>query len=83
MKLDKKDILKALETISVSGEGQNMIEADVVTNVNIFGDEVEVDLVLKTPAMHIKKRAEVDVMKAIHKHVYEKAKVKVLKPDWI
>ena len=77
MKLDKKDILKALETISVSGEGQNMIEADVVTNVNIFGDEVEVDLVLKTPAMHIKKRAEVDVMKAIHKHVYEKAKVKV------
>ena len=77
MKLDKKDILKALETISVSGEGQNMIEADVVKNVNIFGDEVEVDLVLKTPAMHIKKRAEVDVMKAIHNHVYEKAKVKV------
>ncbi len=77
MKLDKNEILKALETISVSGEGQNMIEADVVKNVNIFGDEVEVDLVLKTPAMHIKKRAEVDVMKAIHEHVYEKAKVKV------
>ena len=36
MKLDKKNILKALETISVSGEGQNMIEADVVKNVNIF-----------------------------------------------
>ena len=77
MKLDKKDILKALETISVSGEGQNMIESGVVKNVNIFGDEVEVDLTLATPAMHIKKRAEVDVMKAIHEHVYEKAKVKV------
>ena len=77
MKLDKKEILKALETISVSGEGQNMIEAGVVKNVNIFGDEVEVDLTLKTPAMHIKKRAEVDVMKAIHEHVYKKAKVKV------
>ena len=77
MKLDKKDILKALESISVSGEGQNMIESGVVKNVNIFGDEVEVDLTLATPAMHIKKRAEVDVMKAIHEHVYEKAKVKV------
>ena len=77
MKLDKKEILKALETISVSGEGQNMIESGVVKNVNIFGDEVEVDLTLATPAMHIKKRAEVDVMKAIHEHVYEKAKVKV------
>ncbi|WP_304133023.1 Mrp/NBP35 family ATP-binding protein [Mesonia mobilis] len=77
MKLDKKDILKALESISVSGEGQNMIESGVVKNVNIFGDEVEVDLTLSTPAMHIKKRAEVDVMKAIHEHVYEKAKVNV------
>ena len=66
-----------METISVSGEGQNMIESGVVKNVNIFGDEVEVDLTLATPAMHIKKRAEVDVMKAIHEHVYEKAKVKV------
>ena len=77
MKLEKKDILKALETISVSGEGQNMVESGVVKNIVIFGDEVEVDLQLATPALHIKKRAEVDVLKAIHEHVYEKAKVKV------
>jgi ATP-binding protein involved in chromosome partitioning len=30
-----------------------------------FGDEVVVDLVLHTPAMHIKKRAEDDI-KTIH-----------------
>ncbi|SHJ15047.1 ATP-binding protein involved in chromosome partitioning [Mesonia phycicola] len=77
MKLNKKDIEKALETISVSGEGQNMMESGVVKNINIFGDEVEVDLTLNTPALHIKKRAEVDVMKVIHEKVYEKAKVKV------
>jgi len=77
MKLQKKEILKALETISVSGEGQNMVESGVVKNILTFGDEVIVDLLLTTPAMHIKKRAEVDVMKAIHEHVYEKAKVKV------
>ncbi|HET8885355.1 MAG TPA: Mrp/NBP35 family ATP-binding protein [Salinimicrobium sp.] len=77
MKLERKDILKALETISVSGEGQNMVESGAVQNVMTFGDEVVVDMVLGTPALHIKKRAEVDVMKAIHEHVYEKAKVKV------
>jgi len=77
MKLQKNEILKALETISVSGEGQNMVESGVVKNVLTFGDEVIVDLQLTTPALHIKKRAEVDVMKAIHEHVYEKAKVKV------
>lgn len=77
MKLDRKEILKALETISVAGEGNNMVESGAVQNIMTFGDEVVVDLVLSTPALHIKKRAEVDVMKAIHEKVYEKAKVKV------
>jgi len=77
MKLDKKEILKALETITVAGEGKNMVESGAVQNVVTFGDEVVVDLLLTTPALHIKKRAEVDVMKAIQDLVYEKAKVKV------
>jgi len=77
MKLDKKDIMAALETISISGEGKNMVESGAVQNVMTFGDEVVVDLLLSTPALHIKKRAEVDVMKAIHEKVYEKAKVLV------
>ncbi len=77
MKLDRKEILKALETITVAGEGTNMVESGAVQNVMTFGDEVVVDLVLSTPALHIKKRAEVDVMKVIHEKVYEKAKVKV------
>ncbi|NBC58859.1 MAG: P-loop NTPase [Bacteroidetes bacterium] len=77
MQLKKEDVYKALETISVAGEGQNMIESGAVQNIVTFADEVIVDLKLSTPALHIKKRAEVDVMKAIHEHVYEKAKVKV------
>ena len=77
MKLDRKEILAALETISVAGEGKNMVESGAVQNVITFGDEVVVDLLLSTPALHIKKRAEVDIMKVIHEKVYEKAKVKV------
>jgi ATP-binding protein involved in chromosome partitioning len=57
MKLDRKEILKALETITIAGEGKNMVESGAVTNVVTFGDEV-VDLVLHTPAMHIKKRED-------------------------
>lgn len=77
MKLDRKEILAALETITVAGEGQNMVESGAVRNVLTFGDEVVVEVVLSTPALHIKKRAEVDIMKVIHEKVYEKAKVKV------
>jgi ATP-binding protein involved in chromosome partitioning len=77
VKIDKKQVLAALETITVAGEGKNMVESGAVQNVVCFGDEVIVDLLLHTPALHIKKRAEVDVMKVIHEKVYEKAKVKV------
>ena len=77
MKLDRKDILKALETITIAGEGKNMVESGAVANVITFGDEVVVDLVLHTPAMHIKKRAEDDIKKTIHDLVSPDAKVKV------
>jgi ATP-binding protein involved in chromosome partitioning len=77
MKLDRKDILKALETISIAGEGKNMVESGAVANVITFGDEVVVDLVLHTPAMHIKKRAEDDIKKTIHDLVSPEAKIKV------
>tara|TARA_R100001369_G_scaffold92902_1_gene141291 strand:- start:135916 stop:137046 length:1131 start_codon:yes stop_codon:yes gene_type:complete len=77
MKLERKDILAALETISLSGEGSNMVESGAVKNVMTFGDEVVVDLLLTTPAMHIKKRAEADVIKVIQEKVYNKAIVKV------
>ncbi|KUJ63203.1 chromosome partitioning protein [Flavobacteriaceae bacterium CRH] len=77
MKLDRKEILKALETITVAGEGKNMVESGAVANVLTFGDEVVVDLVLHTPAMHIKKRAEDDIKKTIHELVSPEAKIKV------
>ncbi|MBP4138755.1 Mrp/NBP35 family ATP-binding protein [Flavobacterium geliluteum] len=77
MKLDRKEILKALETITIAGEGKNMVESGAVANVITFGDEVVVDLVLHTPAMHIKKRAEDDIRKTIHELISPEAKVKV------
>ncbi|PVX46197.1 ATP-binding protein involved in chromosome partitioning [Flavobacterium sp. 103] len=77
MKLDRKDILKALETITIAGEGKNMVESGAIANVVTFGDEVVVDLLLHTPAMHIKKRAEDDIRKTIHELVSPDAKIKV------
>jgi ATP-binding protein involved in chromosome partitioning len=77
MKLDKKEILKALETITIAGEGKNMVESGAVTNVVTFGNEIVVDLVLHTPAMHIKKRAEEDIKKTIHNLVSPEAKIKI------
>src|SRR3970040_2703307 len=77
MKLDRKEILKALETITIAGEGKNMVESGAIANVVTFGDEVVVDLILHTPAMHIKKRAEDDIKKTILELVSPDAKIKI------
>lgn len=77
MKIAKNDIIAALETITVPGEGQNMVERGAVKNIQIFGDEVEVDLVISNPSLQARKKTEVEILKAIHRNVYEKAKIKV------
>lgn len=75
MKLDKKEILKALEAITVAGEGKNMVESGAIANVVTFGDEVIVDLVLHVPALHIRKRAEDDIKKTILEKISPEAKI--------
>jgi ATP-binding protein involved in chromosome partitioning len=77
MNFSKKDILKALESISLPGEGKNMVESGAVQNVITFANEVVVDLIMTSPAMHIKKRAEADIIKTIKEKVSEEADVKV------
>jgi len=82
MKFTKKEVLAALEHISAPGEGQNLVESGAVTNVQVFGDEVEVDVTIKNPSLQARKKTEVEILKIIHQKVYEKAKIKVnLKVD--
>lgn len=77
VKLDKKEIFKALETITVPGEGGNMVETGAVKNVQVFGDEVVVDLTIGNPSLQARKKTEVNILKAIHELVYPKAKITV------
>ena len=77
MKLDRKEILAVLETITVAGEGKNMVESGAIQNVLTFGDEVVVDVTLSTPALHIKNRAESDIKKVIAEKFGAEVKIKV------
>lgn len=77
MKLDRKEILAVLETITVAGEGKNMVESGAIQNVLTFGDEVVVDVTLSTPALHIKNRTESDIKKVIAEKFGSDVKIKV------
>ena len=73
----KNQVLEALETITVPGEGQNMVESGAVKNVQVFGDEVVVDITIKNPSLQARKKTEVEILKTIHEKVYQKAKITV------
>ena len=77
MTLLKSQVIEALRKITSPGEGGNLIDSGEVKNIVIFGDEVVVDATISNPSLQAKKKVEVEIMKAIHAEVYEKAKVKV------
>ena len=84
MSFKKQDIYKALETITAPGEGKSLIENNNVTNVVIFGDEVNVDVTISNPTLQAKKKIESEITKAIKTNIDEKIEViinlKVEKP---
>jgi len=77
MTFTKKDISKALETVTATGEDKNLIESEAIKNMVIFDKEVIIDVTIASPTLQAKKKIEVEIMQAIHKHVNQKIDVKV------
>lgn len=77
MKITKTSVMEVLKNIKATKGGTNLVDAGHVKNVQVFGDEVEVDVISESPALHVKKKLEVDIMKTLHEELDEKLKVKV------
>jgi ATP-binding protein involved in chromosome partitioning len=75
--MTKSAIEHALDHISATDGNGSLVKAGHVRNIQIFGDEVLVDVLCMNPTLQAKKKLEVDIMTAIHDHVNEKAKIKV------
>lgn len=77
MSILKKDILKALESITAPAEGKSLVESNSVKNIVVFDKEVIIDVEISNPSLQAKKRVEVDIMKTIHEQVHPKADITV------
>ena len=77
MKITKEAVIESLKTISLPGEGGNLVDQGVVSNIMIFGDQVDIDLQLQNPSLQARKKLEVTILKTLHEQVYEKAKIKI------
>ena len=77
MRLTKEIIFQALSNITLPNEGQSIVDSGAIKNVQIFGNDVEIDVEVKIPTFQYKKKVEVECIKAIHDYAFEKSKVKV------
>lgn len=77
MKITKEAVINSLKTVSLPGEGGNIIDEGVVSNIMIFNDQVDIDLQLQNPSLQARKKLEVTILQTLHEQVYEKAKIKI------
>ena len=77
MKLTKAAVLEALRTITAPGEGRNLVDGGGLQNVQIFQDQIDLDIVLHNPSLQARKKVEVTILKVLHEKVYAKAKIKI------
>ena len=77
MKITRDQVKKALRTISAPGEGGDLIESGAVHNIQIFGDEIDINVELANPSLQARKKLEVSILKTLHQEVYEKAKINI------
>ena len=77
MNLTKKNIKKTLEKINMTGHSENIVSTGILKNIQVFGDQVDIDIVVTNPALQARKKLEVEIMKIIHDDIYEKAKINV------
>jgi len=57
MKITKEAVLETLKTLTLPGEGQNMVDAGAVGNIMIFGDQVDIDLQMSNPTLQARKKS--------------------------
>ena len=77
MKINKNDVVAVLKTICEPGKGENIMDSGAITNIMIFGDQIDLDVTLANPSLQARKKLEVTILEVLHQKVYEKAKIKI------
>ena len=71
----KESVIKVLKTLTTPGSGEDLITSGSVTNIQVFGDQIDINLKINNPSLQARKKLEVEILKAIHSQINVKAKI--------
>ncbi len=87
-KLNKENVEALIKNISVQGKSGSILEngviRDIKTKSDIFGKKIEIDAVIDSPVVHIRKKLEDDIREALSQDfgdVETKINIKVVIPE--
>ena len=76
MIITKESVIEVLKTLTIPGSGEDIITSGSVSNIQIFGDQIDIDLKINNPSLQARKKIDVEILKAIHSKINIKAKIK-------
>ena len=77
MNIDKESVIGVLKLINNPGTNSDIITSGCLTNIQIFGDQIDINLTISNPTLQARKKLEVEIMKSIHSKIDIKLKVNV------
>ncbi|MFL2599952.1 MAG: Mrp/NBP35 family ATP-binding protein [Flavobacteriaceae bacterium] len=77
MKVKKENILMLLKDLLINDKLKSFFESNPVKNINIFGNEVVIDLIINNPTLQARKKVDQLLQLAIHKEINPELKVKI------
>tara|TARA_X000001036_G_C20689290_1_gene808843 strand:+ start:1567 stop:2700 length:1134 start_codon:yes stop_codon:yes gene_type:complete len=77
MKISKESVVEVLKKINSPGSDKDLISSESVTNIQIFGNQIDIDIKISNPTLQARKNLELEVVKAIHSKILIELKVKI------
>ena len=65
MKITRVNIEKLLSNVFIASQSKNIIESGEVKNIQIFGNDIELDISIQNPTLQFKKKVESQCLDAI------------------
>ena len=67
MSITKQAVIDALETLASTAGKSSSIENESIKNIQVFGNEVLIDVTISNPTLQAKKKIEAEIVGAIEK----------------
>ncbi len=77
MKLNKQDVVEALKSITAPGARENLLDSKAVSNIMVFGNEIDLDIRMTNPSLQARKKLEVTIMDVLHQKIHPQVKIKI------